>query len=317
MRGQEEGGLMPQPPMSGPLAYLDGRFIPANEASLPLHDGGVVMGATVTDLCRTIRHRLYRWEDHLARFCQNCSAARLELPLDAAELTRVAAELANHNAALLGPESDLAIVLLLTAGSIGFYAGLPGGAGDGAATLAMHTFPLPFARYRRLFHEGAELAVSAVRQISARSINPHLKHRSRLHWWLAEREVRDRFPGAAAVLIDDDGDLTETAAANLLIVKYGTIQTPPAAKVLNGISLSVVEELCGQLAIPVERRRLDVADALAADEMMLTSTGFCLCGVSRFDGRPVRWPGPVYQRLLAAWGNQVGLDFAAQVNQGV
>src|SRR5262245_14628401 len=44
--------------MSEPLAYFEGRLIPQSEARLPLHDAGFVMGATITDLCRTVRHRL-------------------------------------------------------------------------------------------------------------------------------------------------------------------------------------------------------------------------------------------------------------------
>jgi branched-subunit amino acid aminotransferase/4-amino-4-deoxychorismate lyase len=54
--------------MTTPLAYLNGDFRPQNEAQLPLHDAGFVWGATVTDLCRTFRHRLFRLADHLDRF---------------------------------------------------------------------------------------------------------------------------------------------------------------------------------------------------------------------------------------------------------
>jgi branched-chain amino acid aminotransferase len=289
--------------------------MPAQEAALPLHDAGFVMGATVTDLCRTMKHRLFRWDNHLARFRDNCAAARLDLALTDAELTRIAGELAANNSALIDPRGDLALVLFLTGGPIGFYAGLPGGSGDAPPTLGMHTFPLPFIRYRPLFEHGAHLAVATVRQVPASTMDPRIKQRSRLHWWLAEREVRDRFRGASAILIDEDGALTETAAANLLLVKGGRVMSPLRTKVLNGISLRVVQELCGQLAIPFEERKLTVDDALAADEMMLTNTGYCLCGVSRFEDKPVPWPGPVFQRLLSAWSAQAGIDLAGQISR--
>src|SRR5438876_515682 len=97
---EEEGGAL----ASQPLAYRDGRLLPRSEARLPLHDAGFVMGATVTDLCRTVRHRLYRWDDHFARFCRSCRSARIypTLPLD--ELARLAHDLTAHNAGLLRPE---------------------------------------------------------------------------------------------------------------------------------------------------------------------------------------------------------------------
>jgi branched-subunit amino acid aminotransferase/4-amino-4-deoxychorismate lyase len=294
------------------LAYLHGQFIPAKQASLPLHDAGFVMGATVTDLCRTVRHQLYRFDDHLKRFLRSCESVGIALPSTKDEVTRLAHELADHNATLLPPAGDLALVMFATPGPIGYYAGLEGGPGDGQPTLGMHTFPLPFARYRNLFRLGAQLTAPTIRQVPAASVDPRIKQRSRLHWWLAQRQVHATDPGAAAVLLNERDELTETAAANLLIVKKGTVYSPPPDTVLEGVSLLSVQELCGDLGLPFVRQSLTVADAQSADEMMLSSTGWCLCGVSRFNGQSVPWPGPVFERLLAAWSERIGLDIRRQ-----
>jgi branched-chain amino acid aminotransferase len=299
--------------MAEPLAYFRGRLIPASQATLELNDAGFVMGATITDLCRTVRHKLYRWADHLARFRNSSQAAYLNAPLSDADLTRIAEDLVAHNAALLKPEEDLALLLFLTPGPIGYYGGLPGGLGDASPTFAMHTFPLPLARYRRLFSEGAHLAVASTRQVPRSVIDPQVKHRSRLHWWLADREVQNLHPGAAAVLLDEHGHLTETASANLLIVKGGVIQSPPRDTILPGVSLKALEELCHDQGITFAKRQLTVSAARDADEILLTSTPYCLCGVSRFDGSPVPWPGGVYRTLLAAWGGKIGLDIENQI----
>src|SRR5437870_12643061 len=104
------------------LAYLNGRFLPLAEASLPLHDAGFVLGATVTDLCRTVHHRLYRWEDHLDRFLRNCTAACLKPP-SGENISAIVQQLVDHNAALLKADEDLALVLFITPGTIGYYAG--------------------------------------------------------------------------------------------------------------------------------------------------------------------------------------------------
>src|SRR5437773_6504525 len=127
--------------MSEPLAYLNGRYLPQTEARLPLHDAGFVLGATVTDLCRTFAHRLFRLADHLLRFRQSCLYTHIRQGVSEDELTQIAEHLVAHNAALLRPEQDLALVLFATPGSIGTYAGEEGGAGDGPPTLGMHTFP--------------------------------------------------------------------------------------------------------------------------------------------------------------------------------
>src|SRR4051794_41025890 len=93
-----------------PLAYLNGRFVPQSDAALPLHDAGFVMGATVTDFCRTFRHNLFRWPDHLARLRRDCATCFIPLLPSDAELTASAEELVRHNAGLIGAEQELALI---------------------------------------------------------------------------------------------------------------------------------------------------------------------------------------------------------------
>ncbi|HEY1859525.1 MAG TPA: aminotransferase class IV [Gemmataceae bacterium] len=296
-----------------PLTYLNGQFLPQAEVQLPLHDAGFVFGATATDLCRTFHHRFFRLSDHLVRFRQSCALARIPQPVPDAQLTHLAEKLVAHNALLLKPEDDLALVLFATPGPIGYYGGVPGGPGDGPPTLGMHTFALPFVRYRSFFERGVSLVVPPTRHVPASCFDPRAKVRSRLHWWLAEQEAREIEPGAVALLLNHEGGVTETAGANVLIVKGGTVVSPPRSSILNGISLQVVEELCREEGIPFQETVFHVEDCLAADEALLTSTPYCVAGVSRFNGRPVPWPGPVWKRLLSAWGNHVGLDIAGQI----
>jgi branched-subunit amino acid aminotransferase/4-amino-4-deoxychorismate lyase len=299
--------------MPEPLAYLNGRFLPASEAHLPLHDAGFIFGATVTDLCRTFRHRLYRLNDHLTRFRYSCQLAHVPQPLADEELRRIAEKLVSNNAQLLQPNQDLALVMFATPGPIGYYVGLEGGLGDGPPTLCMHTFPLPFARYRGFFREGVHLAIPPTPHFSSSSVDPRIKQRSRMHWWLADREVHALSPSAIALLLDANNHVTETAAANFLIVRNGTVLSPPRSSILGGISLQTVEELCHQLAIPFAETDLSPADCLAADEAMLSSTPYCLAPVSRVNDSAISWPGPILERLVAAWSQQVGLDIRQQI----
>jgi branched-subunit amino acid aminotransferase/4-amino-4-deoxychorismate lyase len=299
--------------MAEPQAYLNGQFLPQSEARLTLNDAGFVFGATVTDLCRTFGHKPFRLAEHLARFRQSCGRACVPQPVPDEILGQVAGDLMARNAVFLRPEQDLALVLLATPGQIGYYLGQPGGPGDGPPTLGMHSFPIPFQRYAPFFERGARLVVAPTRAVAADCVDPRIKQRSRLHWWLAEQQARVVDPGASALLLDREGHVTETAAANLLIVREGTVLTPPRDAVLNGISLLTVEELCAELKIPFRTQPLTVADCLAAQEAMLSSTTFCLAGVSRFNGQPLPWPGPVYERLLGRWSQKVGLDIRRQI----
>jgi branched-chain amino acid aminotransferase len=298
------------------LAFLNGRLLPVHDARLPLNDAGFVFGATVTDFVRTFRGNLFRLPQHLARFRRSCQLARVPQLMQDEQLTEIAETLIQHNGALAPPGTELALVLFATPGVIGYYLGDPGGPGDGEPTLGMHTFPLPLARYRRLFAEGADLYVPSVRGVPGECVDPRIKQRSRLVWWLAERETREQAPGAWALLADAHGYLTETAAANFLLVRDGCVLRPPKGTVLEGISLGVVEELCGELGIPFAEKLLTVEDCRGASEGLLTGTAFCVAGVRRVAGVELPWPGPVYRKLLHAWGKSVGLDIAQQILSG-
>ncbi len=302
-------------PSKEPLAYLQGRFLPASQARLALNDAGFVQGATITDLCRTFRHKLYGWEDHLARFRRSCRATGIYPPLSEQEITRLAEELVAHNAALIGPEQDLGLVILATPGLVGYYALTeePTSEEEAGTTFGMHTFPLRFRQYRRFLEQGAALVVPRTHQVPAGCVDPRVKQRSRLHWWLAQKEAEQLEPGALALLLDSDGFITETASANFLLVKNGVVLSPPGQGILEGVSLRVVRELCKELGLGFEEKPLRLYDCQAADEAFLSCTTYCLAGVCRINGMPLPWPGPIMQRLLQAWSKRVGVDIRGQI----
>jgi branched-subunit amino acid aminotransferase/4-amino-4-deoxychorismate lyase len=296
--------------MADSLVYLNGRFLPQAEARIAIDDIGFVMGVTATDRCRTFRHRLFRLEDHLVRFRRSCRLAGIPQPIDDEDLHRGALELVAANVGLLPAEQDLVLVMCATPGPIVHSAA---GATNRLPTLLIHTVALPCQRDAPLFDEGARLATPSIRQIPSSTIDTHIKHRSRLHWWLAEQEVQCTDPGASALLLNEHGHVTETASSNILIVKDGEVISPPAETILGGISLLTVREYCHQLGLPFRERFISVEDCLRADEAILTCTSFCLAGVSRINGQALPWPGVVTARLLDHWSEAVGVDIRRQI----
>lgn len=295
------------------LAYLNGQFLPQSQACLALNDAGFVFGAAVTDMCRTFYHKLFRLADHLTRFRHSCERACIQQPKSDEELAQIAERLVAENAKTMLADQDVALVMFATPGPIGYYLGEAGGPGDGPPTLGMHTFPLPCARFAKLFTEGARLIIPSVRHVPGVCVDRSIKQRSRLHWWLAEQEVRGIDPSASPLLLDLEGHVTETSSANFLLVRKGMVQVPKRSSVLGGISLLTVEELCNKLGIPFEERPLTAEDCLNAEEAMLASTPYCLAGVSRINDTAIPWPGSVFEALLAAWSDLVKLDIRKQI----
>ena len=291
--------------MEKPIIWWNGAIAPFEIESTRV-SYGVTMGATISDYCRTFRHEIYRWEDHLKRFRESCEAVYIKLPYSDKEISEAAQRVVRHNAALCDANQELALITLATPGPVG------DGLELGAPTLGINTFPLPYARYRGVFPNGARLVTPPTRQIPASCIPSHIKHRSRLHYFLASEQAHQIERGADALLLDLDGNITETAFANFILVKDGAVLSPPASTILPGISLAVVRELCAELRIPFVERVLTLSDCTSDDEALLTGTAFCLAGVRSINGKPMRWPGPIFEKLLAAWSAQVGVDIRSQ-----
>jgi branched-chain amino acid aminotransferase len=297
-----------------PLVYLNGRLVPASEAHLAIYDAGVVQGATVTEQTRTFRHRPYRLGDHLDRLFRGLRYTRMDIGLSKEELVRISEEVLAHNTRLIDRDDDLGLIQFVTAGEYATYAGMSGRPPRTAPTVCVHTYPLPFELWAGKMQTGAHLITPSIRNVPPQCWDPQMKCRSRMHYYLAEREARLADPEASALLLDLDGHVTETSAANFLMVERGTIVSPLATKILPGISRATVIELAGKLGIPFVQRDVPVFNALNADEAFLSSTPFCLMPVTRINGVPVgdAEPGPVYRQLLEVWGKEVGLDIERQ-----
>jgi branched-subunit amino acid aminotransferase/4-amino-4-deoxychorismate lyase len=302
--------------MDEPLVYLNGAMLPASQAHLSVFDAGVVQGATVTEMTRTFGHRPFRLGAHLDRLIHSLGCAGMDAGLSRNELTAISQKLIAHNARLIAERDDLGLIQFVTAGPYPTFAGM---ARDnrqmpGAPTVCVHTIPLPFELWAKKMRAGVHLVTPGIRHIPPECLDPSIKNRSRMNYYLADKEARQVDPEASALLLDLRGHITETSTANFLMVADGVIVSPSPAQILPGISRTVVSELAARLGIPFQERNLQVADAIHADEAFLSSTPYCLMPVTKINGAPIAdgRPGPVYRRLLDAWSHEVGLDIARQ-----
>lgn len=298
-----------------PIAFLNGEVIPVSQARLHVFDLGIAGGAAVTEMVRTFGHRPFRLGDHLERLEASCRAVGFTMPKSRNELQTLSEDIVAQNCRHIGAGEELGLILFVTAGLNPTYVG-PSAARAQGLSLCVHTFPLPWELWQVKYALGLALAVPPVRNLPPEVIDPRIKHRSRLHWRLADRAAREIDPAAVALVLDQQGRLSETAAGNVCLVRQGVVCSPAPGTVLEGVSLTVVGELCGQLGIPFQRTDLTLDDALAAEECFVTSTPSCLLPVTRIDNALLGsgQPGPIFSRLLKGWSDLVGVDIARQGN---
>ncbi|MBM4071933.1 MAG: branched-chain amino acid aminotransferase [Planctomycetes bacterium] len=304
--------------MHEPQVFLNGKMVPASQAHLAIYDAGIVLGATVTEMTRTFRQQLWRLDDHLDRLFRSLRYTRMDIGMTRIDLADVSRRLVDNNARLLDVGGELGLIHFVTAGEYPTYAGMAGQAARTTPTVCVHTFPMPFQLWAKKMQAGAHLVTPSIRHVPPQCYDPKMKYRSRMHYYLADHEARLVDPEASALLLDLDGNVTETGGANILIVDRGSVVSPTTRNTLPGISRQMVIELCGKLGIAFVERDFQVYHAINADEAMLASTPYCLMPVTRLNGVPIGdgRPGPMFRRLLHAWSTEVGLDIVGQIVSG-
>jgi branched-subunit amino acid aminotransferase/4-amino-4-deoxychorismate lyase len=282
--------------VSTPLAYVNGHFIPAEEAGLGLDDAGVLWGAIVTDRLRTFGGRLFALDAHLRRFRQSCEMTHVPQPVSDARLARATEQIVRDNRA----GGEVSAIWLAT----------PGPMNQNRPTLIAYTAPLDPRQFERPYREGIHLVPIP----ATLGVDPRVKHRSRLPWWIARHQAQVKDATAESLLVEPgSGTVLETPAANVLAVFDGVVVSSPRERILHGITLGVIEDLSKQLGISFVERTFTVNDLERASEVLLANTTYCLAGVSQIGDRPIPFPGGILDRLLDAWSHCVGVDIRRQM----
>ena len=294
--------------------YLNGQFVREAEARLSIFDSALVWGDMVFETTRSFGHRPFKLREHLERLRASMMAADIDVGMSAGDLEAVTVELVRRNELLYPADVDFTIVHNVSPGVWGWYASADQNAGR--PTLAIHTWPLipyigPMAAG---FSEGVRAYVPRQHAIPGRLLDPKIKSRSRMHYRLASNEAQRQGADTWAVLIDDDGYLTEGTGSNFFMVRDGVLMTPEPRNILRGVTRQTIMDLAADLGMQVRETNLEPYDAIVAGEAFFSSTPFVIMPVTTFNDRPVGdgSVGMTTLRLLDAFSETVGVDIAAQ-----
>lgn len=301
-----------------PIAYLNGEIVPISAAKLSVFDLGIVLGASVTEMIRTIKQVPFHLDDHLERLERSLQAVGFSANLSRGELTAIVNQVVDHNKQFIPATHDLGITVFVTAGLNLTYVGAAGLEASRQPSVCVHTFPLPFELWAKKLEQGQHLVTPSIRHMPPDTLDPKIKSRSRLHWFMADRQARLVDPTAGAIVLDHAGNIAETSSGNFFIVRDGVICTPSERTTLGGVSQQVVRELAAQLGIEFTTTDLQVYDVLNAEESFTSSTPYCLLPVVKLNGQPIGngKPGPIFAKLMNAWSELVNLDIANQIQTG-
>ncbi len=287
---------MPIPGVAaGTPAYLNGEFLPVEQARVSVLDRGFIYGDGIYEVVPVYGRRPFRLDEHLARLARSLAAVRIAAPREAADWPALVHELARRS-----PTPDTLVYLQVTRGVA---------RRDHAFPTDPEVVPTVFGMATPFVPPGEAVRRDGLRVIAIedeRWLNCHVKATSLLGNVLAKQRAIDA--GVDEVVQFRGEQLTEGSASNIWVVRDATLLAPPVGRhILEGIRYGLIGELAAELGLPFEARPLTRAEVAGADELLITSASREILPIVQMDGVAVGRgvPGPVYARLRAAYDGRL------------
>ncbi|MCG6885717.1 MAG: D-amino-acid transaminase [Proteobacteria bacterium] len=267
------------------IVYLNGNYLPLEEACVPVLDRGFIFGDGVYEVIPVYAGKPFRLAHHLQRLQNSMAAVRIDNPHSDAEWQQLIETVIERN-----DGGDQSIYLQVTRGVAARDHRFPGSTTPSVFIMSNLFTPVPA--------EQLQNGVSAITLDDIRWQYCHIKSIALLPNILLRQQAVEQ--GAAEAILIRAGDVTEGAASNVFIVSEGVIVTPPKDDcLLPGITRDLVVELATQHGLPYREAVIKKSDLQSASEIWVTSSTKEILPVTRIDGKTVGTgkPGPVWQHM--------------------
>ena len=271
------------------MVFLNGEFLPIDEARVPVLDRGFIFGDGVYELVPVYSRVPFRLDEHLARLERSLGALAITNPYGRKRWTEIVYKVIDAQ-----DFEDQGVYFQVTRGVAKRDHAFPKGV---APTVFMMSNPLVNPPREQVEKGGRAVSAQDFRwqRCDIKSIS--------LVGNVLLRQLSAEAGGVETILFRD-GKLTEASASNVFIVKRGVIQSPPKTHlILPGITYDVVVELAQANQLALELGDVTEAEVRGADELWVTSSTREVFPVIELDGKPVGdgRPGPVFRRMFALY----------------
>lgn len=259
------------------LVFLNGKFVPEEQAVVSVFDRSFLYGDGLFETIRIFNGRLFRWEQHMERLRQGADFLRIKPPFTQAQLFAFALKLITKNKI---PDCLLRLTLSRGIGAPGYS---PGNAKN--PVLVMFLRPLPKMGQGRM--RQWNLIASSFRLPSNDPL-AHFKTCNKLPPVLARAEA-DAAGADEALLSNTDGFIVEGASSNLFWIKHGIICTPPlTAGILQGVTRALVFEIASQRGIPLREKNIRLKDLTQTEGIFLSLSSLGIVEAKSLDRKTLK-----------------------------
>lgn len=275
------------------MIYIDGQFLPREQAKVSVFDHGLLYGDGVFEGIRAYNGRIFRLNEHIDRLFDSAKTIDLAVPVSKEEMAKIIIETMRRNNL-----RDGYIRPIVTRG-VGDL-GLDPRKCEKASVICI---AIEWgAMYGDLYEKGLKAVSVSVRRNPACALPPNVKSLNYLNNILAKIEANYK-GGDEAIIFDTNGYISEGSGDNIFVVKNGVIITPPTLNNLRGVTRAVVLEIASSHGITLEEKNLGYFDMYSADEVFVTGTAAEVAPITTIDGRSIGSgkPGPITRQLIAAF----------------
>ena len=290
------------------VVYINGEFVPESQAKISVFDRGFRWGDAVYDVERTFQGKIFMLNEHLDRLYSSLAYTRIDPKLTQQEFRQVVEEVVERNLPCLKPNEDYGVTQVVSRGLV-----LPTRALS-ASTVVCYCEPLGFSAWAKFYVTGLKMITPATRRTPPQCLSPRAKVSNKMNHMVAQHEAWQADTEALALMLDLDGNVTESHGANFMFMSKGVLRIPNRRNVLGGVGMESLLRVTEELGIPTEEHDYTPFDVYKADEAFVTSTSYRLLPVVSLNGIKIGTgkPGPVGKQLLSALGEKVGLDIVDQ-----
>ena len=271
--------------MNATICYLNGEFLPLDQAKISVLDRGFIFGDAIYEVIPVYRRKPLRLAAHIARLQRSLDEIRIASPHSDGEWAGLIGDLINYS-----EHDDQAVYLQVSRGVAKREFGLLQGV---EPTVFMLSSPFVSPPQQQI-----DNGVAAVSQADFRWLRCDIKSTSLLGANMLRQFANDA--GGAECVLFRDGYLTEGSSSNIFVVRNGVLVTPPKSRlILPGITYDLLLELALANGVPTQVRDVAESEVKAADELMLSASLRELLAITQLDGKPVGdgRPGEVFRRL--------------------
>lgn len=299
------------------LIYWNGKFVPEADAKISIYDSALMFGDMVFEMTRSFKQQQFKLREHLQRLYYGIKILQIPINTTIDDMEKACHATIEKNKNIFTDDDEHRLMIDVTRGTLGLYQEVLGT--HKGPNIIIADFPLRWTvrGMGKFFDTGVNGFIPSQRQIPANYLDPKIKNRSRIHYLMANIQT-SKFQGENnwAILLDQNGYLTEGTGSNLFLIKDKTLLSPKPINILRGISREyVIQTLAPQLGLKVAERDLEPYDLMTADEAFFTATPFCIMPLVSLNGLPIGngKPGEITYTLLNQWSKNVNIDIVKQI----